>query len=142
MLERCPNSKFSGTGFLTGYILAFRGARNRAHADIVKDLCVLSVKSVVPCAIYEISSSDEANLDRYEGYPKYYKKATVSVTRSDNAAVVQCMAYVMNGNPPLGYPTAQYFGTILQGYYDNRISPEILMRASAETFRLIKTMKG
>lgn len=142
MAKRCPKAKISGVGYVEGYILTFQGKKSCAYCNIIRDNSNLAIKSIVPILLWDITPTDEKSLDRYEGYPKFYVKKEISVHRSDNGAVVKATAYVMNGNPSLGYPSPEYFYTVYKGYYENKIQPEILFRAAAETARIIKANGG
>ena len=74
----------------------------------------------VPVAIWEITPTDELSLDRYEGYPTFYYKYnyTLDVTSLDKKKVekLDCFAYVMRNDAPVGLPTLQYVQTCLEGY--------------------------
>ena len=70
MHERCKDSKYIKNIFLKGYKLSFCSiSRNYGVANILKKL-----DSKVPGGIWEISVSDEKNLDQYEGFPQRYTK--------------------------------------------------------------------
>lgn len=64
MANRCPNSKVIGKEMLKGYELEFRGV-----ATIVP-----KENAEVPVLIWEIDGRDEHSLDKYEGFPNYYRK--------------------------------------------------------------------
>ncbi len=104
MALRCPDSKVILLAMLQGYELQFK-----FHATIE-----LNPDSEVPVVLWKISEQDEKNLDRYEGFPKYYQK---EITQFDfKGKKVDGMVYVMNGNAPLQAPSDGYYETILQGY--------------------------
>lgn len=121
MRKRCPGARLLGRGILAGYQLSFRGRPGNCHATI--DECE---GGRVPVVLWRITSADEAALDRYEGYPSYYRKERVLV--GFDGQVVLGMAYVMNGCE-IGEPSATYFGTILQGYRDAGIDAAPLVAA-------------
>ena len=54
----------------------------------------------VPVIVWEIGQSDEAALDRYEGFPFLYRKEMVKVKL--NGKTVEAMVYIMNEGRPLG----------------------------------------
>lgn len=69
MAHRCPDATIVGTGVLKDWELVFR-----VHATIEpRPGCT------VPVLVWAISERDEARLDRYEGYPRYYVKKYLSV---------------------------------------------------------------
>ncbi len=104
MALRCPDSKVISPAMLQGYELQFK-----FHATIEPN-----PESEVPVLLWKISEQDEKNLDRYEGFPKYYRK---EVTQFDfKGKKVDGMVYIMNGNSPLQAPSDGYYETILQGY--------------------------
>ena len=78
MNRRCPEAKVYGVGKILNYRLAFKTMGAYAYATI--EPCV---GEYVPVALWCISGRDEANLDRYEGYPIHYVKNTVEVVMDD-----------------------------------------------------------
>ena len=109
MAHRCPTAKLVGKSILHGYELNFRGRTGNCHATIDKKLY-----SQVPVVIWEIDKECEKSLDRYEGYPTYYRKEFVRV---DNEYM---MVYIMNGGF-IGYPSGYYLDVIANGYEANGI---------------------
>lgn len=81
MKQRCPDSIGISTAVLNGWKLV-----ERTYADIEE-----APGECVNGALYEISDQDLANLDRYEGYPKYYTRKEIMV--SDNSGTY-CKAWV------------------------------------------------
>lgn len=103
---RCPTAKVVGIGKIENYQLLFNGV-----ATIVPE-----EKSEVPVAVWEIQPSDEQALDRYEGYPSFYRKEDIKV-KMENGEELTAMVYIMNRGRA-GMPSAGYFETIRQGYND------------------------
>ena len=65
MLERAPHSPMAGTGWLYGWRLTFAGEDigwEGALATLVEDLA-----SRVFVVLYDVTHSDEENMDRWEG---------------------------------------------------------------------------
>ena len=120
MAFRCPNSTVAGTAMLKGYDLQF------PHHDTIEQ----NEESEVPVLLWELDSQDERFLDKYEGWPKYYRKE--SITLELNGESVEAMVYIMNGDRPLESPTAQYYDTIEQGYRENGLDTSYLETALAE----------
>ena len=69
MAYRCPNSKVVGTRMIPDYELEFRGV-----ATIVP-----KEGAEVPVLLWEIDQRDELSLDRYEGFPRMYRKELFEV---------------------------------------------------------------
>ena len=126
MAERCPTARVAGAGVMEGWRLLFRGA----HAGAVATVEPFEGSSV-PVLVWEITSADEAALDRYEGWPYLYRKETVEVKLTDET--VQAMVYIMNEGRPLGQPSCYYYTTILEGYRDAGFDVEILRKATADS---------
>lgn len=109
MAYRCPTAKAISKTELKGYELVFRGGYGDAVATIEK-----KSDSLVPVVIWELELSDEAALDRYEGYPRLYRKEWVKVWVGKNLTVA--MVYIMNEGRPLGAPSEYYYNVIKEGY--------------------------
>ena len=128
MAHRCPNAKVVGCGVLKDYQLTFRRV---ATIEPEKG-------AETPVGVWEITPSDEQNLDRYEGYPHLYRKETVSVIVRDQT--LDAMVYIMNeGKPSLPYEG--YYRTILKGYDDVGLNTKALHGAIADTKRRMKITK-
>ena len=116
MAYRCPNSKIVSKEMLKGYELEFRGVATIVPND----------KSEVPILIWEIDGRDEHSLDKYEGFPNYYRKELFEI--DVNGEKKECMAYLMNGghiSPPMSY----YYNVIKQGYEANGMDTSYLRAA-------------
>lgn len=123
MSYRCPNARVVGSGTVSGYRLRFRSV-----ATIDKD-----ASSDVPVVVWEITPSDEVALDVYEGYPRLYRKERVKVDLDGKE--LEAMVYVMNGNGGDSAPSNSYYKTILDGYLQNNINTQHLIRAEARSKR-------
>lgn len=122
MAMRCPTAKLLGASTLRNHRLTFRGAHAAAVANIEP-----AKGHSVPMLVWDITSTDEAALDLYEGFPHLYEKQQVKI-RLDGM-LVSCMAYVMRGDRPLGKPSAFYYSTLLEGYREAGFDPNILKAA-------------
>ncbi len=71
---RCPTAKKLHTAELEGYRLEFRGSEGNAYATISPD-----EDGKVPVLLWEIQKEDERRLDRYEGWPRFYRKEMIPV---------------------------------------------------------------
>lgn len=113
MKVRCPDSKIVGTAFIPNYQLLFRGSKTGSYLTIEpKAYCC------VPVAVWEVTPTDEKNLDRYEGYPAFYYKQnfTIAVQTNSGKTVLEAFAYIMHQDRPLGEPAPWYIHTCLAGY--------------------------
>lgn len=108
MAHRCPDATIVGTGILKDWELVFR-----FHATVEpRQGCT------VPVLIWAISEQDEARLDRYEGYPRYYVKRYLSVPvhAPSGRLNVRGMVYIMTEGHPVTPPSSAYYGIIEEGY--------------------------
>ena len=71
MANRCPTAKVVGASQINDHRLLFRGA----HAGAVATIEPFEGGNV-PVLVWEITPTDEAALDRYEGWPFLYRKET------------------------------------------------------------------
>lgn len=110
MAHRCPDARIIGMAAITDWKLVFR-----THATIEP-----AEGRVVPVLIWEISDTDEKSLDRYEGYPSYYRKEDLAVTMTDldgkNPQEVTAMIYLMNDGRPVQRPWQSYIDVLAEGY--------------------------
>lgn len=108
MKYRCPDSKMIGRTYLKDWKLTIP-----FYANIEMEKGTLT-----PILLWEISSEDEAKLDKYEGYPKGYDKRELMVSINDT--VVSAMAYVMTDKYKISDKIARewYVEGIVQGYVD------------------------
>lgn len=122
MKKHCPKAKVIGTGELMGYKLTFRG-RNAGFVNVEID----DAESV-PIVLWAITPECEMELDRYEGYPKFYKKevVTIKTVGGEQTAMLYHMTKSYEGMPAM--PTENYFEIIRQGYQDNGINAEYLTK--------------
>lgn len=137
MLRRCPDAIRVGTATIEDYELVFRGnARHNGVANI--EPCGDGMS--VPVGVWSISESDEAALDRYEGWPWLYEKQTFTVRV--NGKTVNAMAYVMTPGHRITPPSSIYLGTIAKGYDDFGFDPEPLMEASEDARHYVRTRRS
>jgi len=106
MADRCPHSPQHGTGWLAGWRLTFGGEDlgwEGALATLVEDS-----SQRVFVVLYEITDSDEAALDRWDGATLgYYRKIKVRVATLEGDVVA--WLYVLNDYEG-GLPSARYLG--------------------------------
>lgn len=108
MRERCPHSPQAGIGWLEGWRLTFGGERlgwEGALATVVEEK-----DSRVFVVLYEVSDTDERELDRWDGATLgFYSKVKVRVATLDGDALA--WLYVLNDYEG-GLPSARYIGIV------------------------------
>ena len=128
MRLRCPSATVLGTANLRGWELLFKGSKTGSYLTIEK-----CEGGTVPVAIWEVTPSDEAALDRYEGYPSFYYKKEIKVQyrgiRTGRRRTVNAFVYIMHEDRPIGVPSVTYMQTCLRGYDDFGFNRLILMDA-------------
>lgn len=123
MRRRCPSAKVWGTAVIKDYRLMFKGSKTGAYLTIEK-----APGYDVPVGVWKIGPEDEKNLDRYEGYPRFYYKKTF-LLECDDGKRHRCMAYIMHEDHLLGVPSEAYVRTCGEGYFDFGFNTEILKEA-------------
>ena len=98
MAARAPSAQPLGAGYLVGWSLVFRRV-----ADIRRG----NKTDLLPIGFWKLKPSDEVALDKYEGWPRVYRKVLIN----------GLMTYLMNSDE-LAEPTTQYYQTIEEGYRD------------------------
>lgn len=131
MKLRCPGAVSICKCTLQDYHLAFRNGF--LTIEPMKGMCV-------PCVIWQISDEDEQTLDRYEGYPEFYRKENITVEVTSgfvkpHGILITGMIYIMVDGFPLQKPSDSYFNTVLRGYNDFGISQRWLIKAYYEAKR-------
>ena len=108
MGERCPHSPLRTTGWLLGWRLTFGGEDlgwDGALATIVEDPL-----EQVFVAVYDVTTEDETELDRWESADTgLYRKTRVRVSTMSGEQVV--WAYVLDAYEG-GLPSASYLGVL------------------------------
>lgn len=122
MALRCPTAKVVGSAVLEGYELLFRGGNGGAVATIEPNQ-----NENVPVLVWTIEPGDEASLDRYEGWPRLYRKEMVDITVGGKN--LNAMVYIMNEGRPIGTPSEYYYKVIEQGYGSAGLSKDKLIDA-------------
>ncbi len=130
MAWRCPYATVIGTAELPDHQLLFRGSRCGAVATVES-----KKGESVPVLLWEITPRDEAALDRYEGWPSFYRKETLAVRYGGK--LVEAMVYIMNEGHTLGIPSENYYYTIAEGYDSAGFDIKVLDRAVRVSRRFI-----
>ena len=110
MQHRCPNAKPVGKVAFFGHELTLRGV-----ADIAKRDPTARIEG----GLWEITPECEIALDKYEGFPRLYRKIYLAGV----------MTYQMNGGE-ISPPPTTYFNTILEGFYDFGLDTNYLYDAA------------
>ena len=120
---RCPDAKIVDTGKISGWRLMFKGSKTGNYATIEQE-----ENFSVPVLVWEISEADEAELDYYEGFPKFYYKREIEV-ELDDGRTVKGMAYIMHEERALGQPSIKYLKKLAAAYDKFGFDLQILMKA-------------
>lgn len=131
MSYRCPTAEVAGTAQLQGYEMLFRGGSVRGGRGAVATVEPKEDASV-PVLLWNIREKDEQALDRYEGYPHFYRKEQMEVEL--NGQSVSAMVYVMNPGHELGLPGSGYYQTIAEGYESAGFDLAVLDAAMEESY--------
>lgn len=126
MTQRCPTAHVAGASVMKDWRLLFRGGHTNAVATVERFL-----GGSVPVLLWQIQPQDEAALDRYEGWPRLYRKEMVQIGL--NGKTVDAMIYIMNENVLYGLPSPYYFNTIHEGYISAGFDIDILCRAALDS---------
>ena len=124
MRARCPHARVAGTAVIKDYELLFKGSKTGSYLTIEE-----CPGASVPVVIWSVEDSDEANLDRYEGYPDFYYKKEFKLKYkgicTGKRRTVTAFAYIMHEDRSIGIPSNWYMHTCLDGYntfyFDRRI---------------------
>ncbi|MFQ6807378.1 MAG: gamma-glutamylcyclotransferase family protein [Lachnospiraceae bacterium] len=133
MAKRCPDAIVAGISKIPGYRLLFKKSGSGFYATIEQD-----ANCFVPALVYKISEFDEALLNRYEGYPKFYYKRyfqlPVKTLRGGRLkGNKQCMAYVLHEERQLGEPSMEYYKLLDDGYARWGFDVEILDKGLSDS---------
>jgi len=131
MSFRCPTAKVVGASEITDYELLFRGGRKSSVATVEP-----LKGSSVPVLLWKLKERDLQALDRYEGYPSFYRKEILPVELKGKT--VPAMVYIMNDGHPFGSPSDYYLDTIMEGYQSAGFDTEFLEQAVEKSIQLAK----
>lgn len=137
MKVRAPGAVIVGTARLKGWQLLFR-----KYATIRK-----RKGYSVPVLVWRITTRDEKNLDRYEGWPDFYAKRTLNVRASSldggDLGDISAMAYIMTPEAvrlriKICIPDKHYYSVIKAGDESFGFDDKILYEALAESIDRLK----
>jgi hypothetical protein len=128
MKKRCPGASVVGATVLNNHRLLFRGNHGNTHAT-VEPYHGYSV----PVLLWNITATDEAALDLYEGVPRYYTKEKFLIRIEGE--IRTALIYVMTAGRPMGAPSDYYYDIIADAYEAAGFDKEILETALHESCR-------
>ena len=133
MKKRCPKAEPFGTSVIGGYRLLFKQSMTGAYATIEQD-----ANCRVPVLIYKMTAEDEAKLDRFEGYPKYYYKREFLLpvwgfNGRKKKLRRNCIAYIMHEYRLLGEPDEDYYSLLDSGYERLGFEKDCLVKAMEDS---------
>ncbi len=115
MTTRCPSARIMGTSEIPDYRLLFKGSMTGAYLTIEK-----CVGASVPVAVWSVTEADERELDRYEGCPRFYYKAEMTLPvkgiLSGKTRTRRVFVYIMREDRPFGIPHKFYMRVCREGY--------------------------
>ena len=128
MQMRCPYAAVLGTAELDGWELLFKGSKTGSYLTIEK-----CEGGKVPVVIWAVTETDEAALDRYEGFPAFYYKKELRVQyrgiKTGSRRTVDAFVYIMHEDRPIGVPSRFYMRTCLEGYDAFSFDRNVLLAA-------------
>ena len=133
MLRRCPDAVYVGTAVLKGMQLLFKGSGSGSYLTIEPKR-----GRKVPVLVWKVSDEDEEALDIYEGFPRFYRKETMTVevlslVDGSVSAEVEAFVYIMDESRPLGRPSEMYYQVCAEGYRRFGFDKRILQKAYRES---------
>lgn len=123
MKYRCPGARVVGTATIKDYRLLFKGSKTGSYLTIEK-----APGHEVPVGVWQITKEDEAALDHYEGFPRFYYKKNMMLDCSDGKRH-RCMVYIMHEDHLMGIPSVYYVSVCQRGYQTFGFDPEYLIEA-------------
>ena len=128
MRHRCPTAKITGTAEIKDYELLFKGSKTGSYLTIEP-----KKGATVPVAVWEVKQGDEANLDIYEGAPRFYYKKDMQIKcryrKSGKTRTISAFVYIMHEDRQLGVPSAYYVNTCLNGSDSFGFDSELIYKA-------------
>ena len=138
MSMRCPTATVFGRAELEDYRLAYKGSKTGSYLTIDK-----APGCKVPVAVWSVTAHDEEALDRYEGYPTFYRKENIRIKvdrgRRGRKPIVDAFVYIMNGRT-YGLPSDHYVNVCKVGYSAFGFDTKYLTDAMKYTKKQIKEL--
>ena len=127
MRYRCPGAKPIGISAIPDYELLYKGSKTGAYLTIEP-----KNGSLVPIAVWAVTSDDEKRLDIYEGYPNFYYKKEIRLPvklASGKIRKVNAFVYIMHEERSIAIPSMTYIRTCEEGYRNFGFDVKYLDRA-------------
>lgn len=121
MRRRCPNAKPMFKATLFNARMEFR-----KYADVAYEQ---KKRSFVKGVVYEVTKSDIKALDKYEGFPTFYKKVRCIVEGPCNKLHEAFMYKMQPDVRDLELPSKSYLDVISEGYFEWNMSTMPLSKA-------------
>ena len=138
MMTRCPTARIIGTSEIPDYRLLYKGSQTGAYLTIEP-----YEGGSVPVAVWEVSPDDEAALDRYEGFPRFYYKKEMQLPikgiRSGKVRMRTVFVYIMDEKRQLGIPSKYYVDVCREGYRAFRFDERKLSEALTASMEGVKS---
>ena len=115
-----PDAKPVYTGYLENWELIYRSSKTGAYATIRRKKGYR-----VPVAVWNISETDERNLDIYEGTQDFIISKTSMYLQGGSR--IKAMVYIMFNRAKPGRPSERYVDTVYKGYRDFKLDYEFLI---------------
>ena len=122
MAFRCPEATLLGTGALQNWRLMFKGSKTGAYATIEREK-----GCTVPILLWDITETDEAYLDHYEGFPNFYYKKNIMAETPEGKK--KGMVYIMHEVRKLALPSERYYDILAKAYRKFGFDMKILEEA-------------
>lgn len=110
MRSRCPGSIDLGKAILKDWKLVFNN-----HANVIQE-----PSQMVEGVLWDINDNHLKSLDMLEGYPVYYTREIVKVTK--DSTEIDAWMYIMNDCETYNYPSPYYINTLQQGYAEHSLN--------------------
>lgn len=124
MKKRCPDSRFISLAYLDGYRFVYDG-KAHTHEGAVANI-IPHAGSRVEGGFWKIRDTDLLKLDRYEDFPRAYKRlGDFCVTNKEGKKYEGIIAYLRSGEKE-GEPHDGYRAVVLQGARDCGLSEEYI----------------
>ena len=120
MARRCPDAVFLGSARLLNHKFRFA-----YHADVVR-----SRRNTVNGVLWRLTEQCLRNLDKFEGYPVYYKRRPLLIEQGTKLR--KAVVYTMTRKSDLNLPGPEYLSALLQGYQEHQVDNGQIYRAIEE----------
>ncbi len=125
MRSRCPDSRLVCRAWLPGHRLIFSGHSPKWGGAVAT--IVIDTATRVPGLVYELSRTDLVALDRFEGYPRVYRRK-LALVHDDDARQLSVVTYFQAAERlRRGQPSESYRSVIETAYLEHglgAIEPE------------------